>query len=224
MQTKEKNPHLPVSTTTSHFPLPFHQSHSCPPLSALLRLPLRRRLRLTRRPWTLPITPLHTLLLPDIRTHLHRRRALTRLALRHADRLGIPTLDIGMRRRHATFTSLPSAILALALHLHADLVALRIDEPGARLVLGGEGDLALQRGDLVVVEDVAVFVAVFDLFFFGEEVGVVFGRGGLRGYGAVGVGVAADGLVGAGLGRAGGGRGEAGGGGGVFGELEGKRC
>ena len=118
---------------------------------------------------------------------------------------------------------------AVVLDVHGDLVALGVDEAGARLVFGGEGDLALQRLDLVVVEELAVLVAVLDLLLAREEVGRGRVRGGrLRRHGTVVA--AADFRVACGLVlllllvagdcRGGGGGGGEAGGGAVFGKLQ----
>jgi hypothetical protein len=49
-----------------------------------------------------------------------------------------------------------------------DLVTLRIDDPSSSFVSGLKADFAFQSFDLLVIEEIAVLVSVFNLFFVGE--------------------------------------------------------
>lgn len=97
---------------------------------------------------------LHTTLLLHVVLNAGLRRDSVGFVLaERVLRVGVPSLCV--RARDAK----PIAIY----NTFVDLIAFVVDEAGTGLVAGGEGDLAFHFLDLVVIEKVAVLVAVLDL-------------------------------------------------------------
>jgi hypothetical protein len=110
------------------------------------------------------------MLLRDIiHSGILRRNSLLISRLHRSDSLRIHTISPCTRLDILSFLD----VLAILV----DFAAVLVDQARLRLVAGGEGDVAFESGDFVFVEEVAVFVAVFDLFLFEfivEDLGGVF--------------------------------------------------
>jgi hypothetical protein len=98
-------------------------------------------------------------------------RARDRLIRHKALSLLINALDVRVRRRHAFLRASSRAfwVLLPAAGGLRNLVAVRVDKARARLVAGLELDLALQLLDLLLVEEIAILVAVLDAFLPGQD-------------------------------------------------------
>jgi hypothetical protein len=94
-------------------------------------------------------------------------RAQDRLVGHKPLRLLINALDVWVRRCHASI--LACGVLRPAAGGLGNFVAIRVDDARARLVARLELDLALELLDLLLVQEIAILVAVLDALLAGQD-------------------------------------------------------
>ena len=157
-------PSIVQKKTPAPFSSPAYTSLYLLQCLAVPRVGLFRRLlsltRWSRRPL---YASLYVRLLSLAIAYSNRRRCFASLTLWRLTRLRVSAFSIRMRWRLAF---LDPSIRQLTFHWAlVDFVTLGIDDACAGLVACLERDFPGKRGDLLIVENVTVFVAVFDFLF-----------------------------------------------------------